>query len=181
MKSRMVAVGVILSSLDPDEQLGNLSGFEPSMLAASVTAMAKSEAAAMEHEMQEFVADEQFYNQMENSLGFEPSMLAASAPAIEMSDTAAMEPEGQVFVAEEQVQNLSDSGKSTATVPSMTASEIMLPMVPEKLPLAFENQLGNLSDSGQSMPTATVQAKMIAEITAESAGLRVQVEIQPLQ
>ena len=119
---------------------------------------------------------------MENLTGFEPSMLAASAPAMEMSDTAAMEPEGQVFVAEEHVQNLSDSGQSipAATVSSMTASEIMLPMVPEKLPLAFENQVGNLSDSGQSMPTATVQAKMIAEITAESAGVRVQVEIQPL-
>jgi hypothetical protein len=38
--------------------LGNLSGFEPSMLTASVTAMEKSEAAAMEPEMQEFVADE---------------------------------------------------------------------------------------------------------------------------
>ncbi len=94
--------------------------------------------------------------------GIEPAMLAASPPAIDMSETAKMEPEVQVFVADEQARNVS-AGQSmpAAAVPAMTAAERILSMVP---------QVGNLSDSGQSTPASTVYPKMIAAITADSAG-----------
>ena len=52
-------------------------------------------------------------------------------------------------------------------------------MVPEA-PLVSENQVGNLSDSGPSIPAATVHAKMIAAIIADSAGGQVRVVTLPL-
>ena len=190
--SGIVTAGVIL--LAPEEQVGYLSGIEPAMLAASPPAIDMSETAKMEPEVQVFVADEQARNvsaligsmpseqginassgivtagvillapeeQVGYLSGIEPAMLAASPPAIDMSETAKMEPEVQVFVADEQARNVS-AGQSmpAAAVPAMTAAERILSMV---------SQVGNLSNSGQSTPAATVHPKMIAAITADSAG-----------
>ena len=60
--SGMVAAGAILPSLAPEEQVGNLSGFEPAMLAASPSAIEMSETAAMEPDVQVFVAEEHVRN-----------------------------------------------------------------------------------------------------------------------
>jgi muramidase (phage lysozyme) len=57
----MVVAGAILPSLAPEEQVGNLSGFEP-RLAASPSAIEMSEAAAMEPDVQVFVAEEHVRN-----------------------------------------------------------------------------------------------------------------------
>ncbi len=172
----MVAAGAILPSLAPEEQVGSPSGFEPAMLAVAV-AIEMSETTAKEPEVQVFVAEEHLHNQVGKLSGFEPSMLAASPPAMEMSETVAMEPEVQIFVAEGQVCNLSaEQSMPAAALQTMMAAELMLALVPELLQLAFEIQVRNI---GQSMAAATVQAKMILVLMADSAGEKVRVAILP--
>jgi hypothetical protein len=114
----MVAAGVILPSLAPGEKVGNLSGFEPAMLAAS-PAIEMSETAAMEPDVQVFVAEEH-----ERNFSAEQSMPAAAVPAMKAAERIlAMVPEVLPLACENQVGNLFDSGQS---MPAATAHANMI-------------------------------------------------------